>query len=307
MVFCLLTRGNQKIIVMKKLIRTLLPLLVVLCSYNLSIAQDSKKVGISQEPNSLLWEISGNGIEKPSYLYGTIHMICESDFFMKEKVNTAFAKTSKLALEINMADTTEMKYMQKVAMGTIPLSKQLTVSQAKKLDQILQKIAGMSLSQVDNYSMVTVMSLIAMKSGSCANIKSYEMEFLAKAISAKKTIIGLEKAQEQMDIINNALTNEEMITMLGEMNQELTKQMVQDYKQENIKNIYTAATDVKMINEADKKLMLDNRNLNWIAKISELMKSESVFFAVGAGHLSGEYGVINLLRNAGYTVNPILN
>lgn len=307
MVFCLLTRGNQKIIVMKKLIRTLLPLLVVLCSYNLSIAQDSKKVGISQEPNSLLWEISGNGIEKPSYLYGTIHMICESDFFMKEKVNTAFAKTSKLALEINMADTSEMKYMQKVAMGTMPLSKQLSASQAKKLDQILQKIAGMSLSQVDNYSMVTVMSLIAMKSGGCVNIKSYEMEFLAKAIAAKKLVIGLEKAQEQMDIISKAFTDEEMINMLGEMNQELFKKSVKDYKQENIKNIYTAATDVKMMNEEDKKLILDNRNLNWIAKMSELMKNESVFFAVGAGHLSGEYGVIKLLRNAGYTVKPILN
>ena len=306
MSFCLLTRGNQKTNVMKNLIKALLPLIVILCSNTLSRSQDSKKVG-SQDPNSLLWEISGNGIEKPSFLYGTIHIICESDYFVKEKVNTAFAKTSKLALEINMADTTEMKYIQKTVLGTIPLSKQLTASQAKKLDQILQNVAGMSLSQVDNYSMVTVMGLIAMKSGGCANIKSYEMEFLAKAIAAKKSIIGLEKAQEQMDIINNAFTNEEMITMLGEMDQELTKQMVQDYKQENIKNLYTAATDVKMMNEADKKLMLDNRNMNWVNKMAGLMKDESVFFAVGAGHLSGEYGVIKLLRDAGYRVKPILN
>ena len=291
---------------MKNLIKALLPLIVILCSNTLSRSQDSKKVG-SQDPNSLLWEISGNGIEKPSFLYGTIHIICESDYFVKEKVNTAFAKTSKLALEINMADTTEMKYIQKTVLGTIPLSKQLTASQAKKLDQILQNVAGMSLSQVDNYSMVTVMGLIAMKSGGCANIKSYEMEFLAKAIAAKKSIIGLEKAQEQMDIINNAFTNEEMITMLGEMDQELTKQMVQDYKQENIKNLYTAATDVKMMNEADKKLMLDNRNMNWVNKMAGLMKDESVYFAVGAGHLSGEYGVIKLLRDAGYRVKPILN
>ena len=291
---------------MRKFIKTLLPLIVILCSYNLSIAQDSKKVG-SQDPNSLLWEISGNGIEKPSYLYGTIHIICESDYFLKEKVNTAFARTSKLALELNFNDTTEMKYMQKAAMGTMPLSKQLSASQAKKLDQILQNSAGMSLSQVDNYSMVSIMSLIAMKAGGCANIKSYEMEFLAKAIATKKSIIGLEKAQEQMDIISKAFTDEEMINMLGEMNQELFKKGVQDYKQENINNLYAAVTDVKMMNEADKKLMLDNRNMNWIAKMSELMKSESVFFAVGAGHLSGEYGVINLLRNAGYTVKPILN
>jgi hypothetical protein len=93
---------------MKKLIRTLLPLLVILCSYNSSIAQDRKKPGISQDKNSLLWEISGNGIEKPSYLYGTVHIICESDYFIKEKVNTAFSKTSKLALELNFNDRDEV-------------------------------------------------------------------------------------------------------------------------------------------------------------------------------------------------------
>jgi hypothetical protein len=62
-----------------------------------------------------------------------------------------------------------------------------------------------------------------------------------------------------------------------------------------------------MMNGEDKKIMLDNRNMNWIPKMSAIMKKEAVFFAVGAGHLSGDYGVINLLRNAGYTVKPILN
>ncbi|WP_309846761.1 TraB/GumN family protein [Flavobacterium sp. 2755] len=66
-------------------------------------------------------------------------------------------------------------------------------------------------------------------------------------------------------------------------------------------------TDKKYTSEKTKKIILDERNLNWVKNMPELMKKQSVFFAVGSGHLAGEFGVINLLRKAGYTVKPILN
>jgi uncharacterized protein len=261
----------------------------------------------AQKENSLLWEIAGNGIEKPSYLYGTIHMICENDFFMKEKVSKAFEKTSKMALEINLADADEITYMQKAVMGTTALTKKLTPEQSKELDELLQKTTGMSLSQVDNFTMTTVMSLITMKSFGCANLKFYEMEFIAKAKAANKTIIGLEKIKEQLDLLDSAYTDQEMITMLKELNGEESKKMVQNYIHEDVSNLYLNVTDKKFMNEKTKSVILDQRNRNWAVLMPELMKKESVFFAVGAGHLGGEGGVINLLRKAGYTVKPILN
>ncbi len=261
----------------------------------------------AKKENSLLWEISGKGIEKPSYLYGTIHMICGNDFFMKEKVTKAFEKTSKLALEINMNDAEEMSFMQKSVISETPLTKKLTAEQSKELDEILQKTTGMKLSQVDSFTMMTVMSLIAMKSFGCENLKFYEMEFITKAKALNNTVIGLEKVKDQLDILGNAYTDQEMITMLKDMNKELTSKMVQDYKEENIKNIYSQATDPKMMNKKTQAAMLDNRNINWVSILPELIKKESVFIAVGAGHLPGEKGLISLLTKAGYTVKPILD
>jgi uncharacterized protein len=292
---------------MKNLIRTSLSVIASLFIANGSAAQNSKEELKQQNENSLLWEISGKGIEKPSYIYGTVHMICGDDFFMKEKVTKAFEKTSKLALEINMADAEEMSYMQKAAMGATPLTKKLTADESKELNEILEKTAGMKLNQVDNFTMATIMSLITIKSFGCTSIKSYEMEFIAKAKAANKTIIGLEKVKAQLDFLNNAYTDQEMITMLKEMNTEETKKMVQYYIQEDISNLYLNVTDKKVMNEKTKSFILDQRNSNWATIMPEMMKKESVFFAVGAGHLSGEEGVINLLRKAGYKVKPILN
>jgi uncharacterized protein YbaP (TraB family) len=55
------------------------------------------------------------------------------------------------------------------------------------------------------------------------------------------------------------------------------------------------------------EVLLYKRNRNWVAKLKELMPQKSLLVAVGAGHLPGEKGVINLLRKAGYTVTPMEN
>ena len=292
---------------MKNLIRTSLSVIATIFIAQGSVAQNTKKETKSQNEKSLLWEISGKGIEKPSYLYGTVHMICEPDYFMKEKVSKAFEKTSKLALELDLSDPEELSYMQKSTMGNSALTKTLTSSQCKELNEILKKTAGMTLNQVDNYTMATVMSLITVKTFGCANIRSYEMEFIKKAKAENKKIIGLEKLKAQLDFISNAYTDQEMITMLKEMNTENTKKMVQYYIQEDISNLYLNVTDKKVMNEKTKSFLLDQRNNNWVTIMPEMMKKESVFFAVGAGHLSGDKGLIKLLIKSGYTVKAILN
>ncbi|KAF2335526.1 TraB/GumN family protein [Flavobacterium daemonense] len=257
--------------------------------------------------NSLLWEVSGNGLEKPSYLYGTIHMICGSDFFLLEKTKKAFGTANKLVLEINMADAAEMTTMQKMAMGKEPLSKLLNPTQLSQLDAILKKTTGMTVQQVDSFSLITVMSLISMKSFGCADTKFYEMEFIEMAKKRNMQIGGLETVKAQFSIFENAYTNDEMITLLSDSDQDETTKLVTEYKAENIESLYDIITDKKVTSEKTKKMILDARNLNWVNEMPEMMKNESVFFAVGSAHLGGEFGVINLLRKAGYSVKPVMN
>jgi uncharacterized protein YbaP (TraB family) len=50
---------------------------------------------------------------------------------------------------------------------------------------------------------------------------------------------------------------------------------------------------------------IDERNVTWVKKMIPMISSQSILFALGAGHLGGENGVLNLLRKEGYTLTPI--
>ena len=82
--------------------------------------------------------------------------------------------------------------------------------------------------------------------------------------------------------------------------------MIDIYKSQNTEALYNL-----MVNSPDmmgsKELLLDQRNRNWIPLMETAMRKQSSFFAVGAGHLSGEVGVIELLRKKGYQVTAVAN
>jgi len=260
----------------------------------------------SKLENSLLWEVSGNGLAKPSYLYGTIHMICAGDYFLSEKTKKAFDASDKLVLEINLSDPKELLDVQQMAMGKEPLSKKLNSEQLSKLDVILKKTANMTVKEVDAFSLMTVMSLISMKSFGCDDLKFYEMSFIESAKKLKIPVDGLETVKSQLKSFEDAYSDAEMIAMLEESDVEETKKLVEDYKQENLEGLYEKSTAEKVMNVKAKKYILDERNRKWVEILPEMMKKEGVFVAVGAAHLAGEDGVINLLKKAGYRVKPVM-
>jgi uncharacterized protein len=283
---------------MKNLFKSILIAVAFACGLSVN-AQAPKS------ENSMLWEVSGNGLAKPSYLFGTVHMICGKDFIMKPKVLEAFSKTSKLTLEINMDNAEELKVVQEMAMSKEPLSKKLTPKQIAQLEEVLKNNGGLTLAQVDNYTLETVMSLVFMNSFGCIDLKFYELEFIGKAKESNKPIVGLEKAVEQMDLLNQSFTDDELIAYLQKINVDMCNTMIKDYKNEDINSIYAMTTDKEMMSATTKKTLLDNRNENWLKLMPQMMQKESVFFAVGAAHFAGEHGVLNLLRKAGYIAKPI--
>ncbi len=285
---------------MKNLFKTIL-FVIAFGSLSSTTAQNVKN------KNSLLWEISGNGLQKPSYLFGTIHMICGKDFVMWDKATTALSKASKLALEINMADTNEMAVAQQLAIGSKPLSQTLTDKQKANLEAILQKNGVGTLAQLDTFTLETVMSLLFMKSFGCQDLKFYEMEFVAKANESNKPVTGLEKVAEQVEILGQSFTDDEIISYMQEIDLAMCEKMIKFYINEDIDGLYQMMIDENSMSSNAQKMLLDNRNVKWVKTIPQMMEKESVFFAVGAAHLPGENGVINLLEKAGYSVRPIMN
>ncbi|MND41007.1 TraB family protein [compost metagenome] len=286
--------------------RTLLTLATI-ATFLISLQSNAQ----SKQPleNSLLWEISGNGLQKSSYLYGTIHMICEKDFSISEKLKNTISKTTRLTLEVDLSDPNELQEMQKSAMGEIPLSKELTSQQYKSLDSILTLKTPMTLKQLDNFNLMGINSILIASTLPCKSLKVYEFELIALAKQQKMTIGKLETIKDQAYFFSKAFNKDFLFTQLIKTDSygEMFIKMIDDYKNERLTDIGAKLNDERFSNADTKKWLLTERNLNWVSEMPSMMKAESVFFAVGAAHLPGENGVIELLKAKGYTVKPVLN
>lgn len=82
------------------------------------------------------------------------------------------------------------------------------------------------------------------------------------------------------------------------------RKMVQYYHKQDLESLSEIILKSDDMGSATEEL-LTKRNQNWVPKMEELMKTKTCFFAVGAGHLSGPNGVIQLLRQQGYEVTPV--
>jgi len=258
--------------------------------------------------NSLLWEVSGNGLSKPSYITGTFHILCGKDFEIKPKVLKALEKSDSFVMEINYTDPAEMISLQKMFQTDKKISDQLSPDEAKELNTILVNY-GTDLKSIDSSSPQALYALLSTKAIPCpkTEIKLYEMELLQKAIKDKKSIRGLEKVEDQMKSINKAYDPKSTIAQLkmGNEYEVLFRQMIEAFKNENVQSLYSLFKDERFMNSQQEKAMLTDRNQNWVKIMPEMMKKEGSFFAVGGSHLMGKNGIIPLLQAKGYTVKPI--
>jgi uncharacterized protein YbaP (TraB family) len=266
----------------------------------------------AQQPaseKSLLWEVSGNGLEKPSYIYGTIHMICESDFKITDKVKKAFDKSAQLVLEADIFNPEMGNEVKQEMMSDVPLSKKLAAADYASVDSILQLKCGMPLKVLDNYKLSMVMSLVAIKLFPCATPQSYEATFDKMAKEKNMHKAALEEVIAQLRFLNKAYTDSQIVAQVKSFDSARagTDTMIALYKAEDINGLFKYMTTPDLMDENTIKWMLVERNNNWAEKMPAMMKKESNFFAVGAAHLPGSIGILALLKAKGYTVKPIMN
>jgi uncharacterized protein YbaP (TraB family) len=288
----------------------------ILASYSIW-AQETTKTTLE---NSLLWEITGNELDKPSYLYGTIHMIGKDDYFLTDATKKAFDQSEKVAFEINMEDmmdfTKIMPLMMKAFMPDgVTLSSLLTEEEYKLVKDHFESI-GLPLFMVERIkpmflSMMAQGDMLSMDPQSdSGDIVSYEMEFMSMAQEKGKPIDGLETAEFQMSMISDSIPYDVQAKMLIESIQledtdaDQFDEMVKLYKSQDIEAMQSLMDEDEGIGDYG-DLLLVSRNENWIPIMAEMMAQQPTFFAVGAGHLGGAKGVVTLLREKGYTLTPM--
>jgi uncharacterized protein YbaP (TraB family) len=265
--------------------------------------------GNSKSSKSLLWRISGKHMSQPSYLFGTIHIICSGDYIWTPVMQNSFDKTNELCLEMDMDDP---NLPMEVAKGMIntsgkQLSEYFTPQDYAILELYVKDSLRMDLSGFQQIKPVGIFTILTTKMASCPEPVSYEARLMELAHKNTKEVTGLESADEQLDLLDNlpadSIVKSIIQTITGDTTQdESLTNLTKAYQQQDLARLYELIKESKDI---DLGGFLDTRNEKWIPRMIQKMDQRSVFFAVGAGHLWGDAGVIHLLRKEGYTVEPV--
>lgn len=275
-------------------------------------AADKASATAPAPANSLLWEVSGKGLAQPSYIYGTIHLICPQDLQVTEPMKRAFSSSKQVVMELDMDSPTMMQEMQAGMMMTDgqTLEKLLPAADYARVGDYLKAKAGMPIAQLGMLKPFVVSSILYPALLGCTPA-SYETTFVKLAQEQHKEITGLETVQEQMgffDKIPYAVQSKmltDMVTKEAEAQREF-QQLLTLYKAQNVEELRTMSTKSSFGFQEYEQLLLDGRNQQWIARIEKQATAQPTFFAVGAAHLGGSQGVLNLLRQQGYRVTPVL-
>lgn len=278
-----------------------------------AMAQENK------EKNTLLWKISGNGIDKPSYLFGTIHLLCEEDAILSPNLIKAIDQCDEVYLEVDMDNLFEMfGAMNKMKMrNDTTLRDLLTEKDYEKVKKYFDsKKSLLPFNVLETYKPILAASTLEQGSMPCENTAMMEQVIMDEAREHNKRIKGLETMAYQagvLDSIPYKLQAEQLVSYIDKMNKgedddnsELEK-MFRAYKSQDLSKLeeLLIETDAGMAGFTD--IMLYHRNQNWVKKLKGLLGDKALVIAVGAGHLPGAKGMINLLRKEGYKVTPVEN
>jgi uncharacterized protein YbaP (TraB family) len=283
---------------MKKL---LMLLLAILCRSWLS----------AQSERSLLWEISGNGLSQPSYVLGTIHMLCPQDFFWSKEMDTSLKKSKTVCMELDLDDPqTLQKMMQGLqSSGGKSLRESLSEKDYERFRKFAKDSAGIDAAEMSNADPGSLSMTFLSKLLPCASPASYEVKIALDAAAAHKPIEGLESVDEQLALLDklNADSSAGQLMQLVDSFPAMKAQfarMVSTFRQQDLDGL-AAMIDSSPLLGGQTDAFLSDRNRRWIPRMEGYMSKGPVFFAVGAGHLPGKAGVLQLLRKSGYQVRPM--
>jgi len=277
--------------------------------------QSAGNLKTNENDNTLLWEVTGNGLKAPSYLFGTFHMLCKEDIKFSSPLKQAVKNSDKIYLEMDMDDPATL-------LGGLML---MNMKDGKKLKELYKPEDYKRVESFFKDSLKTPLTLfqsmkpyflVAMlypKMMPCKTVSGIEEGLMKLAKEDKKEILGLETMAFQASIFDSIPYEKQATELLKAIDSMAMSKMYFDsmlsvYKNQQLNEIEIMFSKNEFGMEAeDQDILLDNRNKNWVAQLKDIMKKEPVFIAVGAGHLVGKMGLIALLRKEGYNVRPLQN
>ncbi|MEO9532992.1 MAG: TraB/GumN family protein [Crocinitomicaceae bacterium] len=266
---------------------------------------------IVEDGNSLLWRIEGNNCV-PSYMYGTMHMIDEEYYDFTDVMRERIEESETIIMEVGgMPNPLETFALMSLDTGDV------TSFFTKEQMSIIVEFFDTQLdTDPEQFYMVygKMKPFFILQSISQSyfkeNSQSYDLEIMGIAAEKEIPLIGFETIQEQLGFFDKIPTDG-----IGEMIVESIENFEKEKKQtQKMMKIYSEQKVDKLIPLIQKQspefmefsdLFLYDRNKAWIPTIKKEIADKQCFIAVGAAHLFGERGVIDLLEKEGYTVTAI--
>lgn len=291
----------------------------------------------------LLWKVSGNGLEKPSYVLGTFHLASESMIDKIPGMEQALEGCDIVVGEVDYEELMSQEY--KAAMTQImfapsdsTLDKVLTDEEYALVEQQFNKYfgdLGMKLQQYNNFkpnavnALITAMrmmedaptfqdfqdlkDIIDLQGLSAANGSGMDRAVQKRAKEMGRQSVALESIEEQLMMLNIPITKQVRGLLDACNNPDFTKvqfaqfmTILKAYMAQDLSKVYAFMTDPEIVDAGSMgALRINERNLNWIEKLVKMIPEHACLVYVGAAHLPGELGVLQLLRDRGYTVEPM--
>ena len=262
------------------------------------------------QQNSLLWKVTGNGLPTPSYLFGTMHILCDQDLVDQPVIQQALLESQQLAMELNLSDPQILLQMQQLSVNPDfeNIYKNLEKEDFQLLDEFLTRKYGSGLIELGILKPFALTSMIMMGFLACEEPFSIENHLAGVAAAREMPILGLETAHFQFGIFDQIPIDfqigEIMRTLKDDTGRKELEEMMRIYASGDLDRLQEYLGSSEMM-RTFQSLLLDDRNVAWIPQLEELFKQGPTFVAVGAAHLPGELGIISLLIKKGYWVEAI--
>ncbi len=266
----------------------------------------------SEDPYTLLWEVTHKDSEHKSYLFGSIHIRDQKVFNFPDQLVPALKKADVFALEVHpdsiFADGFEFIEKRNLKPDILQL---LDTKQIDQLNEKLVAIGGKPLDSLKSFNFDMVEALYLKRLEKPSDKKTFMDAYLyAIASSYKKPIFGLESVQDQWKYYDDDYAIEDSLILKKDLI-EFIETSEQEYLQNyhDLTTLYQSGNSHKIFVSnlllSDDIESLNERNYVMVKTMENLMGAQTVFAVVGAAHLGGPEGIVNILQSKGYKVTPV--
>lgn len=279
----------------------------------------------------LLYKISGKDLAKPSYIIGTHHLANVGFVQQIEGVKTALTETDQVYGELVMSDMRNPDSLKAMTQHmTLPggetIKDVLTPAQFKEVDACMKDLMGVGFASKEVMAsmghmtpqalhvQLTLVTFMTKHMGEFDPSSTFDQYFQAQAVKNNEPVGALETVAQQADMLYNVPMERQVeLLMCFVRNRayeaDIMDQMTDAYYAQDLDKV-KAVNDEKQNNACDatpeeNATLLDNRNAAWVKKMPAIMAAKPTFFVVGCLHLPGDKGVLQLLKNEGYTVEGV--